>query len=130
MSKSKQITISRGDDKGKVLIIKRMPAVKGDRFMMRLLHGLASNGVSISEAQRIAGALGVDQLIINMIGLLSEELFLSLMDEMLEYVDILPEGGEARKLEKDIDVKDSLTFIDIRMAFVEVHTDFLAQGNS
>lgn len=130
MSKTKRIIIESGGDKGKTFIVRRMPAVKGDRFMMRLLHGLAERGLDISESQRVLGMLGINQLTINLIGTLKEDLFLELMDEVLEYVDIVPNGGEARSVEVDIDIQDIFTFSKLRMAFIDVHTDFLKQGEN
>lgn len=128
--KEKKITIETGDDAGKTFLVKRMPAVKGDRFMMRLFHGLAEKGFDIAESQRVLGALGMNQLTLNLIGTLDEKLFLELMDEVLTYVYIVPEGGEARPLEKEIDTKDMFTFSKLRMAFIEVHTGFLTTGEN
>lgn len=128
--KEKRITIETGDDKGKTFIIKRMPAVKGDRFIMRLFHGLAEKGFDIAESQRVLGLLGINQLTVNLIGTLDEKLFLELMDEILEYVYIVPDGGEARPLERDIDIRDMFTFNKLRMAFIEVHTSFLIDGEN
>lgn len=128
--KEKRLTIETGEDAGKTFIVKRMPAVKGDRFMMRLFHGLAEKGFDIAESQRVLGALGMNQLTLNLVGTLDEKLFLELMDEMLQYVYIVPEGGDVRALERDIDVKDMFTFSKLRMAFIEVHTGFLTEGEN
>lgn len=130
MSKERRITIDSGLDKGKTFLIKRMPAVKGDRFIMRLFHGLVKNGFDITDSQRALGMLGVNQMMVNLIGSLDESLFMELMDEIWDYVYIIPSGGEARSVDVEIDIEDMFTPTKIRMAFLEAHTDFLTQGEN
>lgn len=130
MSKTKKVVIESGEDKGKVFVISRMPAVKGDRFMMRLLHGLAKGGINVGETKEAIGLLGINQLTVSLIGSLSEELFLELMDEILQYVKYVPKGGEARPLDLDVDIEDMFTLSTLRMKFVEAQTDFLTPGET
>lgn len=130
MSKERRITIDSGLDKGKTFLVRRMPAVKGDRFIMRLFHGLAKNGFDIAESQRVLGMLGANQLTMNLIGTLDESLFMELMNEVWDYVYIVPEGGEARSVDIEIDIKDMFTPAKIRMEFIKNHTDFLTQGEN
>ena len=107
--KTKQITIEHGRDKGRVFLITEMSAAHADNWAMRALIALANGGVALDAL----GRLKADDAI-------------PLLNELLDCVQIIPEGGQPRPLNMDFnDVEDFTTLWRLRKEVFALHTDFL-----
>lgn len=126
--KSKSITIEKGRDAGKKFIITEMPAAKIDNWAMRVLLALAGAGIDIAEANE--GMLGLARVAFGALGKIPHETSLPLLDELLDCVEIVPEGGSPRPLDLDLgDVEDFANLWTFRKEVFNLHIDFLQPGN-
>ena len=126
--KSKTITIEKGRDKGKKFQITEMPAAKIDNWAMRVLLALAAAGIDIAEANE--GIMGLARVAFGALGKIPHETALPLLDELLDCVEIVPEGGTARPLDLELgDIEDFANLWTFRKEVFNLHIDFLQQGN-
>lgn len=125
--KTKNITIEKGRDAGKKFIITEMPAAKIDNWAMRVLLALAGAGIDIAEANE--GMLGLARVAFGALGKIPHETALPLLDELLECVEIVPDGGQPRPLDLDLgDIEDFANLWTFRKEVFNLHIDFLQQG--
>ena len=126
--KSKTIVIEKGRDAGKKFIITEMPAAKIDNWAMRVLLALAAAGIDVAEANE--GIMGLARVAFGALGKIPNETALPLLDELLDCVEIVPEGGSARPLDLELgDVEDFANLWTFRKEVFNLHIDFLQQGN-
>lgn len=122
--KTKEITIEKGRDAGVRFIITEMPVVKADKWAMKALLILASSGAEVAKPEE--GMLGLAKTVFSSLQRLPTEEVLPLLDELLDCVQIIPEGGTPRKLDLALnDVQDFSTLWYLRKEVIGLHIDFL-----
>lgn len=126
--KTKELIIEKGRDAGTKFLITEMPVAKADRWAMKALVALANGGIEVPDPQ--TGMLGMAALAISSLKNLPEEKAIPLLDELLECVKIIPEGGVARQLDLAMnDVQDFTTLWLLRKEALLLHVDFLQTAN-
>ena len=124
--KTKQITIEHGRDKGRVFLITEMPAAHADNWAMRALIALANGGVDLGDLSPQQGMMGMVGATLGALGKVKPEDAIPLLNELLDCVQIIPEGGRPRALNLDFgDVEDFTTLWRLRKEVFALHTDFL-----
>lgn len=124
--KTKQITIEHGRDKGRVFLITEMPAAHADNWAMRALIALANGGVDLGGLSPQQGMMGMVRVALDALGRLKADDAIPLLNELLDCVQIIPEGGRPRPLNMDFnDVEDFTTLWRLRKEVFALHTDFL-----
>lgn len=122
--KTKKITIEKGRDKGTTFLITEMPIAKADRWAMRALLAMAAGGITVPSANE--GMLGIARVALSALKSLPEDKAIPLADELLECVQIIPEGGIPRQMDISMnDVRDFSTLWRLRKEVLELHIDFL-----
>lgn len=124
--KTKQITIEYGRDKGRVFLITEMSAAHADNWAMRALIALANGGVDLGGLSPQQGMMGMAGVALDALGRLKADDAIPLLNELLDCVQIIPEGGQPRPLNMDFnDVEDFTTLWRLRKEVFALHTDFL-----
>ena len=124
--KTKQITIENGRDKGRVFLITEMSATHADNWAMRALIALANGGVDLGGLSPQQGMMGMAGVALDALGRLKADDAIPLLNELLDCVQIIPEGGRPRPLNMDFnDVEDFTTLWRLRKEVFALHTDFL-----
>ena len=124
--KTKQITIEHGRDKGRVFLITEMSAAHADNWAMRALIALANGGVDLGGLSPQQGMMGMAGVALDALGRLKADDAIPLLNELLDCVQIIPEGGKPRPLNMDFnDVEDFTTLWRLRKEVFALHTDFL-----
>ena len=124
--KTKQITIENGRDKGRVFLITEMSAAHADNWAMRALIALANGGVDLGNLSPQQGMMGMAGVALDALGRLKADDAIPLLNELLDCVQIIPEGGKPRQLNMDFnDVEDFTTLWRLRKEVFALHTDFL-----
>lgn len=126
--KSKPITIEKGRDAGMTYLITEMPIAKADNWAMRALFAIANGGVDLEDVNPNMGMLGMANVAIKALAGIDPKVGIPLLDELLECVQVVPSGGNARSLLLDSDVKDLTTMFTLRKEALAIHLDFLVQG--
>lgn len=126
--KSKTITIEKGRDEGMTYLITEMPISKADNWAMRALFAVANGGVDLESVNPNMGMLGMANVAIKALAGIDPKVGIPLLDELLECVQVVPSGGNARALLLDSDVKDLTTMFTLRKEALAIHLDFLVQG--
>lgn len=126
--KSKTITIEKGRDEGMTYLITEMPISKADNWAMRALFAIANGGVDLESVNPNMGMLGMANVAIKALAGIDPKIGIPLLDELLECVQVVPSGGNARALLLDSDVKDLTTMFTLRKEALAIHLDFLVQG--
>lgn len=124
--KTKQITIEHGRDKGRVFLITEMSAAHADNWAMRALIALANGGVDLGGLSPQQGMMGMAGVALDALGRLKADDAIPLLNELLNCVQIIPEGGQPRPLNMNFnDVEDFTTLWRLRKEVFALHTDFL-----
>lgn len=126
--KSKTITIEKGRDEGRTYLITEMPISKADNWAMRALFAIANGGVDLESVNPNMGMLGMANVAIKALAGIDPKVGIPLLDELLECVQVVSSGGNARALLLDSDVKDLTTMFTLRKEALAIHLDFLVQG--
>lgn len=127
--KTKTVTIEKGRDKGKKFEITEMPVAKIDNWAMRVLLALAGAGVEVAEANE--GMMGLAKVAFAALGKVPPAIAIPLMDELLECVQFVPNGGSPRPLDLELgDVQDFTSIWILRKEVFNLHIDFLQQEES
>lgn len=122
--KSKEIIIEKGRDKGTKFIITEMPVAKADKWAMKALLALAGSGVKTPNPSE--GMLGIAHVAFESLRAIPTETAINLFDELLECVQIQPEGGKPRPLDLTMgDVQDFSSLWMLRKEVLMLHIDFL-----
>lgn len=122
--KEKRITIEKGRDAGTTFLIREMPIAKADKWAMRALMAMAGAGIAIPNVTD--GMMGIARVALGALQSIPEDKAISLMDELLECVQIIPEGGHPRQLDLSInDVQDFTSLWLLRKEALMLHIDFL-----
>ncbi|OBX10414.1 hypothetical protein QV09_05540 [Gallibacterium salpingitidis] len=129
MLKTKEIVIEKGRDAGTKFIITEMPIAKADKWAMKVLLALAGSGIDVPNPQD--GMLAIVRVALSAFKNIPEEKFIPLADELLDCVEIVPKGGQPRKLNLEFnDVQDISTLYRLRQEVLMLHIDFLLQDNN
>lgn len=124
--KTKTVTIEKGRDKGKKFEITEMPVAKIDNWAMRVLLALAGADVEVAEANE--GMMGLAKVAFAALGKIPPAVAIPLMDELLECVQFIPDGGSPRPLDLELgDVQDFTSIWILRKEVFNLHIDFLQQ---
>lgn len=126
--KSKTITIEKGRDAGKTFLISEMPIVKLDNWSMRALFAIAKGGVDLEGISPNMGGLGMASVALKALAGIDTEVGIPLLNELLDCVQVIPSGGNARSLLLDSDVTELTTLFTLRKEALAIHLDFLVQG--
>ncbi|MGC4885024.1 hypothetical protein ACON3F_20125 [Providencia hangzhouensis] len=126
--KSKTITIEKGRDAGKTFLISEMPIVKLDNWSMRALFAIAKGGVDLEGISPNMGGLGMASVALKALAGIDTEVVIPLLNELLDCVQVIPSGGNARSLLLDSDVTELTTLFTLRKEALAIHLDFLVQG--
>lgn len=111
--KTKTIVIEKGRDQGATFLITEMPVVKADKWAMKALLAMAGAGINVPDVSE--GMVGIARTTFAALQSIPEEKAIPLLDELLECVQIVPEGGTARPLNLDFnDVQDFSTLWRLR----------------
>lgn len=123
-----------GRDRGKNFLLTEMPAMQAERWAMRAFQGMLRANVELPEDIQSAGLAGIAKIGFKALGNMDEFTFLSLMDEMLGCVQILPNPNDFRVIRPLIregdepDIQEVTTLIKLRMEVFELHTGFSLAG--
>lgn len=129
MLKTKEITIEKGRDAGTQFLITEMPIIKADKWASKLLLALAGSGVEVPNLN--GGMLAIVNIAMSAFKNIPEDKLLPLLDELLDCVQIIPEGGKPRALNLDInDIQDLTTLWKLRKEVLQLHIDFLKSALS
>lgn len=126
--KSEIITIENGRDAGMTYLITEMPIAKADNWAMRALFAVANGGVDLEGVNPNMGMLGMANVAIKALAGINPSVGIPLLDELLDCVQVVPSGGNARALLLNEDVKDLTTMFRLRKEALAIHLDFLVQG--
>ncbi|PHM30027.1 hypothetical protein [Xenorhabdus innexi] len=126
--KSKTITIESGRDKGKTFVITEMPVVKADDWAMRALFTIANGGVDIGDIRPEMGMMAITNVAIKALSNIRAADGIPLLNELLDCVQIVPSGGNARAIEFNADIRDVKTLFLLRKEALTIHIDFFTQG--
>lgn len=125
--KTTRLTIeSEGRDKGKTFIITELPALDIERWTVRLVLALGKHGVNLPGVQADSGFAGIAGVLWALVAQVSPDEAESLMATMLAGLKI-DEGKITRDLVAD-DIEEPETLLQIRMAWVDLHSGFFAKG--
>jgi len=125
--KTTRLTIeSEGRDKGKTFVITELPALDIERWTVRLVLALGKNGVNLPGVQADSGFAGIAGVLWALVAQVSPDEAESLMATMLAGLKI-DEGKITRDLVAD-DIEEPETLLQIRMAWVDLHSGFFAKG--
>ena len=124
--KTKQITIEYGRDKGRVFLITEMSAAHADNWAMRALIALANGGVDLGGLSPQQGMMGMAGVALDALGRLKADDAIPLLNELLDCVQIIPEGGRPTPVEYGLQRRGRLYHLwRLRKEVFALHTDFL-----
>lgn len=120
-----------GRDKGKVFLLREMPASQAERWAARAFLAIAKSGVDLPAGAMESGFAGFASYGLSLIGKLPFEDADLLMDEMFGCVTIIPDPAKefSRSLVED-DIEEVQTRIKLRVATFKLHADFSKAATS
>ena len=123
-----QITISaEGDDRGKVFLLRRMSAMKAEKWATRALLALARSGVDVPDDVASRGLAGIASYGVHALSGVQFAEAEPLLDEMMQCVEVVPDRNRpafSRPLvEEDID--EVGTILLLRREILALHLGFL-----
>lgn len=122
----KQITLTigaEGRDKGKVFILTELSAYEAEEWAGRALFSLMNAGVEIPDNIAEAGLAGVAAMGMKAIAKLPFESAKTLLDKMMDCVQIQPSPNVTRELMSG-DVEEVATLFTLRKKVLGLHLDF------
>lgn len=137
-----EIVVISGDpntnrDHGKRFKITEMPAIRAEKWAMRVLLALASTGAQLPEDYKSAGMAGLAVAGFQALQSLNWGDAEPLLDEMMECVRILPDPRNI-EVERPLilnrgdgsgdDVEEVSTLLTLRRKIFEIHTSFFSIG--
>lgn len=131
MRYSRTVPISEGRDKGKTFVVKEMSAWDAERWGYRLILALGRAGVDVEQFAG-QGMAGIAAAGIMAIPALDYRDAAPLLDEM-ETTFFIQEPGVTRPIVRNPDgegddVEEVSTCLELRRAFLELHTRFFEKG--
>lgn len=138
--KTKDITLSIGDDAGKKLRITELPLTQADRWSNRVLIMVAGGNVDVSSinieniknlsVDPIGGMLEILRLGWSTLQRLSshEDRVLDLLDELLQCASVVTSKGDTRPLQIEDDLREFASLNVIRFEAFKLHSANLKAG--
>lgn len=117
---------AEGRDKGKVFLLREMPAVQAEKWAARAFLAMARSDVDIPADVAGTGMAGIAIVGLKALGGVTFELAEPLMDEMMACVAIVPDPGRpevTRALIVD-DFEEVRTILQLRKELLTLHTGF------
>lgn len=132
MRKEKTVVIESGRDKGKMFLIKELPASQVERWATRALFVMMNCGVEVPDNLLSAGLAGIAAVGIKSLTKVPYEQAEPLFDEMMTCIAIVPDprqplvkrGYEGVGAMIEDDIEDVTTRLILRKAVFELHMDF------
>ena len=124
--KTNIFTATDGRDEGKQFVITEMGAAKAENWAMRALLALMSSGIDVPEGFEQNGMAGIAELGLRAVARLKWDVAEPLMAEMMECVRFMPTPSKPH-IVRDVmgdDIEEVLTRFKLRMAVLELHTNF------
>lgn len=137
-----EILVISGDpatnrDHGKRFKITEMPAIRAEKWAMRVLLALASTGAQLPDDYKAAGMAALAAAGFQALQSLNWTETEPLLDEMLECVRILPDPKNI-EVERPLvlnrgdgsgdDIEEVTTLLELRRKIFELHTGFFSKG--
>ena len=119
-----------GDDSGKNFVIEKMPVMKAEKWAAKALLAIMHGNPEIPQDIADSGIIGLMQLGLGGLMKCRWEDVEPLLDEMLEYVKIIPDPSKplvSRKVREE-DFQDIRTLISLRKEIWGYNTSFLSEG--
>lgn len=113
-------------DEGKVFVINEMPVRAGHSWATRALFGVMNGGIEIDDDLLSSGFAGLAQVGIKALGNLRPEIGVSLLNELLECVQVMPDPSVPSRLRSDweSDVEEVATIFKLQFEVLKLHMDF------
>lgn len=125
--REQRLTIAaEGRDKGKVFLLREMPASQAERWAMRAFMALGKADVDIPPDLAAAGLAGIAALGVRALGAAPFMEVEPLLGEMMTCVQAVPDPSrpEIVRLLIEDDIEEVATRIQLREAVIELHTGF------
>lgn len=134
MRKTATITITDdGRDKGKVFVLRELPASQAEKWAARAFLALSRSGVDIPENIANSGLAGIAVLGLKMLGGMTFADAEPLMDEMFRCIQIMPDPSRPEVIRPLIDrgsdgddIEEISTRVRLRREVFQLHVDFSA----
>ncbi len=131
MRKTKDVVITADNrDRGKIFTLKEMSAYDADRWANRALLALMNHGAELPDNAATAGLAGLAAAGIHALAKLPAETVQPLLDELLvkcvTYQHSPKVPPQAIFLNDACQIEEIPTFWTLRIAVLELHTDFLS----
>lgn len=134
MRKTKDVLIeAEGRDKGKVFVIRELPASQAEKWAMRALMSAARAGIDIGHVAGM-GMQGIAALGIGSLLTANWDEAEPLLDEMMACVQIRPDPGNPgvvrplNPMPDSEDIEEVATRLLLRKEVLELHTGFSLAG--
>lgn len=131
MRKTSTLTIDReGRDKGKTFVLTEMSAADAERWALRAFFALMNTGVEIPADIAESGMAGIASMGLQAIGKLPYEAAESLLADMWDCVQIMPDPAK-KNVVRDLieqDIEEVATRLEIRKAVFDLHTGFFTDA--
>lgn len=137
MRKQSTVTITdENRDKGKIFVVKEMPARVAEKWALRFLLALQRSGIDIPEDSRNLGFVGIMTAVgAKMIGGLSPDEVEPLLDKLMSCVEVMPSPANPlltrpivdQGIEGD-DIEEVATRVKLKMEVVALHVGFSSRG--
>lgn len=131
--KQKIVKISEpGRDFGKSFLITEWPAMRAEKWAIRVFIALARGGVEVPDDIKDLGMAGVAMVGMKMLAGLDPDDAEPLLDQMWECVQHLPDGSESSAVKLNLGGSETVqevgTLLTLRSEIVEIHTGFSVAG--
>lgn len=127
MRKTATITITdEGRDKGKVFLLREMPASRAEMWGIRAFMALAKSGIDIPDNVAQMGLAGIAMIGFKAVSGMSFDDAKPLLDELMTCVSIMPDPSQpavTRALVED-DIEEIGTRLKLRAEVFKLHVDF------
>lgn len=114
-------------DKGKWYFLTEMPSAQTERWARRAIMALIKSGMEVPDEIAQAGIAGIAQLGLKAFGGIDEAIAESLLVEMFECVQFIPDPSHpdtVRAIMTDDDIEEVPTRVQLRLEVFALHTGF------
>lgn len=118
---------AEGRDIGKTFVITEMPAMKAERWAIRVFLALARSGVDVPDDVVQSGMAGMVSLTLRSLAGVRYEDADPLLTEMMGCVTYRPDPSNPAIKDRrlvDNDIEEVMTILKLRDAILELHTGF------
>lgn len=131
--KTQIVTISADNrDKGKVFIVREMPARPFEKWAVKALTAMGQAGIELPDDIMGLGGMGLAMLGFKSLIKIKAEQAEELLDEMFLYFEIQPNPNDPaiKRPILDTDIEELTTRLKLRAVWWEVQTGFPVAGKS